>query len=324
MYLSFDEEAAGDVYVEQLERLLDRGVVPDEFMKRMLALRTIREAIREYQRAVVVPVSDAELLGVIEERKGKDILADVDYQWAEAWLQDMKLVRRLAPSTIRHHVGALARCFDWVLRRHPGALQTHPLRTLPRRYAAYGEDDKKATEGGRVDTERDRRLLEGEEERIRMILAGEKPVGRQRTLELHEQEALSLLFDLALETAMRLREMFTLEHSQVDLVQRTVFLEKTKNGDKRQVPLSSVALSRLEEYGAGSKGLLFPWWDGEIGRLAAVTSRLSRQFRRVFDAAGCDGLRFHDLRHEATCRLYERTHLSDLQIAKITGCCIPR
>jgi integrase len=30
-------------------------------------------------------------------------------------------------------------------------------------------------------------------------------------------------------------------------------------------------------------------------------------------------LRFHDLRHEATSRLYERTTLTDLQIAKITG-----
>ena len=30
-------------------------------------------------------------------------------------------------------------------------------------------------------------------------------------------------------------------------------------------------------------------------------------------------LHFHDLRHEATCRLYERTTLSDVLIAKITG-----
>jgi integrase len=34
---------------------------------------------------------------------------------------------------------------------------------------------------------------------------------------------------------------------------------------------------------------------------------------------GCDDLRFHDLRHEAVCRLYERTRLGDVQIARITG-----
>jgi integrase len=35
--------------------------------------------------------------------------------------------------------------------------------------------------------------------------------------------------------------------------------------------------------------------------------------------AGAADLRFHDLRHEATCRLYEKTKLSDVQIARITG-----
>ena len=53
--------------------------------------------------------------------------------------------------------------------------------------------------------------------------------------------------------------------------------------------------------------------------LARVSSRLSAQFGRIFDAAGCSDLVFHDLRHEATSRLYERTTLSDVQIAKITG-----
>lgn len=53
-----------------------------------------------------------------------------------------------------------------------------------------------------------------------------------------------MLFDLALETAMRLSEMLTLTTQQVDLERRTVFLEKTKNGSKRHVPMSS-ALHRL-------------------------------------------------------------------------------
>ncbi len=109
-------------------------------------------------------------------------------------------MRQLAPSTIRHPVGALARCFDWVLKMHPQALQGHPLRTLPKRYAVYGEEDRRTTDGGRADVARDRRLLEGEEGRIREVLAGERPEGRQRALELHEQEALVLLFELALET----------------------------------------------------------------------------------------------------------------------------
>lgn len=121
---------------------------------------------------------------------------------------------------------------------------------------------------------------------------------------------------------MRMREMFTLTVDQVDIEQRTIFLEKTKNGDKRQVPLSSVALSTLWRAivnldGADCK--LFPWWDGRQESLHSVTALLSQQFSRIFKAAGCDDLRFHDLRHEATSRLFERTKLSDIEIAKITG-----
>ena len=41
--------------------------------------------------------------------------------------------------------------------------------------------------------------------------------------------------------------------------------------------------------------------------------------RFVARLAKCDDLHFHDLRHEATSRLFERTTMSDLKIAKITG-----
>jgi hypothetical protein len=41
---------------------------------------------------------------------------------------------------------------------------------------------------------------------------------------------------------MRLREMFTLEKRQVDLPKRTIFLEKTKNGDRQQVPPARAVL----------------------------------------------------------------------------------
>ena len=49
-----------------------------------------------------------------------------------------------------------------------------------------------------------------------------------------------MMFDMALETAMRMREIYTLTRDQASLPKATIFLEKTKNGDKRQVPISSV------------------------------------------------------------------------------------
>jgi integrase len=230
----------------------------------------------------------------------------------------MKRGRNLSPGTIRHYVGALARCLDWGARKEH--IVANPLRLLPKRYASYTDADA-AVAKKRIDQSRDRRISAEEEQRVRAILAGEKPEGRQRALTLMHQEALICLFELAIETAMRLREMYTLSYSQVSIKDRTIYLDKTKNGDKRQVPLSSVALVALENYGLRKKGHLFPWWDGDANSevLKKTTGRLSRQFARIFDAAGCQDMRFHDLRHEATSRLYERTDLSDLEIAKITG-----
>lgn len=333
IYLTFDDEAQGDDYVERLELLLDRGIVPDEFLRRQQSLQTVGEAIRDYMRSVDISRDDESRLGVILEQRASERLAAVDYGWCEAFVQRLK-GEQLAPSTIRKHVGALARCFDWLNRRHPDALVNNPLRQLPRGYATYSDAERRSFGGGRDDTERDRRLEPGEEERIRAILKGEKPAKRQRPLELKWQGAQECLFTLGLESAMRLREMYTLTLPQVNIERKTVFLERTKNGHKRQVPLTSVAREALTRYiahvDAGTRGMagfafdggrLFPWWDGELTPLSLrrTTSVLSRQFGRVFRAAECADLRFHDLRHEATCRLYERTDWPDGKIMKVTG-----
>lgn len=326
--LTFSSEAEGDAYVARVEAMLDRGIVPPEFEEKGQAPKTLADAIRAYHKAVHVPATDGALLGVVLERYGAEKLTAISYAWTEAWVAGMKREHNLAPSTIRHYVGATARALDWLVRKSPGVLPHNPLRLLPKRYASYSGADEAGLDAGaevRVDQSRDRRIKPGEEAAIRRILCGEKPEGRQRPLALRHGDALALLFDLALETAMRMRETFTLTVDQIDLAKKTIFLDKTKNGDKRQVPLSSVALEKLGGYLLVVEGeRLFPWWDGRPEKLKDVTAGLSQQFARVFDAAGCPDLRFHDLRHEATSRLFERTNLSDLQIAKITGHKDPR
>lgn len=309
IHLTFNDEAKGDAYVAHLEKLIDAGMVPDEFSQARAPTVTVGHAIHAYLDAVHVSHDDAKLLGVLDKRIGGTRLEAVNYSWAEEWVAGLRI--DMSPATVRHYVGALARCFDWLVRHGKSMLVANPLRQLPKRYAVAM---------GKADVERDRRLHAGEEPNILAIMAGQKPEGRERPLELRHGDSLLLLFNLALETAMRMREMFTLSPDQVDLAKKTIFLDKTKNGDKRQVPLSSVALALLAPY-AGADGLIFPWWDGDTSKasLHKTTALLSAQFARIFNAAGCPDLRFHDLRHEATSRLFERTKLSDIQIAKITG-----
>ncbi len=250
----------------------------------------------------------------------------------------------LTPATIRHRIGALRRCLDWHVIA--GNLPLNPLKLLPERYATYNDTERAAVEDAPpADNSRDRRLEPGEEEGIRLVLANDpdylKALGVERGIDPASQAPMTLLFDLALETAMRMRETFTLSWDQVDIEKRTIFLDKTKNGDSRQVPLSSVALATLCEERRNNGGIMAGNRRNDGGKLAAIfplfwngytsaawlrkaSARLSGRWRTIARLAKCDDLHFHDLRHEATSRLFERTKLSDLKIAKITGHRDPR
>lgn len=309
--LTFRDEVEGDEYVAKLEKLLDAGIVPDEFKAKRDAILVLGQAIDQYVEAVHITGDDVRLLETLHKQLRELSIDQITYPWAEGWIAGMR-DSGLSPSTIRHYVGALARCLDWLVRRSGTMLAANPLRMLPKRYAT--------TAGGKKDVERDRRLQEGEEARILAVLNRVKPEGRERPLDLPEADALRLMFTLALETAMRMREIYTLSWAQIDLKKSTIFLERTKNGDSRQVPLSSVALKALKAF-KQKTGQLFPWVEegADEAALRTITNRLSHQWQRIFSAAGCDDLRFHDLRHEATSRLFERTNLSDIEISRVTG-----
>lgn len=338
-YFTFDLEADAVKYGQHLEALLDSGIVPPELVDVVKQYSTIGDVVRKYLVERHVAAGDAEDLGVMLTRIGGVKLQSVNYKWVESWLGEMKRVSNLAPSTIRHRIGALARCFDWAITQGVPELAPNPLRLLPKGYSTYTPSDRafvQETAGMEVkfNTERDRRLNPGEEERIRSVMNRDKPDGRERAFSLRSQAAIECMFDLAVETAMRMRETYTVRVSAIDLAQRTIFLPKTKNGKVRQVPLSSVALASIERYvehvrdgTRGMKGFslkddrLFPWWDGrlDVAYLRATTTSLSQQYARIFEAAGCPDLNYHDLRHEATSRFFERTQLSEFEIMKITG-----
>lgn len=321
LYLTFSTEVEGDAFAKKLEALLDRGIIPTEYQATS-KVTTVASLIDMYLREGHIKDKDQQVLGTIFNSVGKTPLNLIDANWVDGWITDMKRIDKLAPSTIRAKVGALARCTDWGMRKSLLLMPDHPLRSLRVGYAQYTELDTALAGVKREDIERDRRLEPGEFEKIQAtILAGVLP-RTQRPYKLEHTVALGLLVTLAVESAMRLREMFTLSTDQVDMAKKTIFLDKTKNGSKRQVPMTSVTLQALKDYMRDLPlGPLFPWWNGTFDKkhLATVSDYLSNLFGEIAKTAECDGLLFHDLRHEATSRIYERTQLSDLQISKITG-----
>jgi integrase len=200
-------------------------------------------------------------------------------------------------STIRQALAILSKLFtlavrDWGMEslRNPVALVSKP----------------KAGKG------RERRLEAGEEERL--MLAG--------TPEMRN------VIKLALETAMRRGELVNLSWNDIDLKRKSAVLYETKNGETRSIPLSPKALKILqgiqagqregeeqrgeEQREGGGKGEVFP-------EFAQNPKKITREMNETCRRAGIVGLRFHDLRHEATSRLFENTDLDLMEIRAITG-----
>lgn len=322
IYMTFASEQEGDAYAARLQALLDNGIVPAEHRIEGRVL-TIGDLDREYQREAHPSPKDVGALAVVVRQVGSDPLRVISADWVDQWISAMKRVEHLAPASIRARVGALARCTDWGMRKGYLTMPDHPFRSLPIGYAQYSEGDQAKAGVRRVDEERDRRLERGEHEAILAAIDAGELERKRKPRPLPDKGALRLLYLLALESAMRMREMYTLRVAQVDLPKRTIFLDKTKNGDKRQVPTTSIARqllqAHIDERGLSEDDLLFPWWNGEEKALPAMSDFLSKIFAELFEQAGCPDLRFHDLRHEATSRLFERTQLSETQIMKITG-----
>jgi integrase len=117
------------------------------------------------------------------------------------------------------------------------------------------------------------------------------------------------VFELAIETSMRRGEILSLEWKHVDLKNLTATLSDTKNGESRCVPLSRSAIKAFKSQKRGiGKGKVF----------SITKSQLRDAWEAARDTAGIQNIRFHDLRHEATSRLFEKG-LNVMEAASVTG-----
>ena len=119
------------------------------------------------------------------------------------------------------------------------------------------------------------------------------------------QVAVAML--LALETAMRAGEMLGLTWDDVHLQAQYVSLPKTKNGDQRDVPLSTRAVELLALMVGVDKSAVF----------TITSASLDALFRKVRDACQIHNLHFHDTRATALTNLSKR--LDVLELARMVG-----
>ena len=150
---------------------------------------------------------------------------------------------------------------------------------------------------------RDRRLESGEEEKL-----------------LSSSGELRRIIILALETGMRRGEILDIKKSHIDFARQTLLIPLTKTDTPRTIPLSSRAIAALREQLRGSENVI----PIEETALFSYTARgLSGAFLRLCRRHKLENLHFHDLRHEATSRFFEKG-LNPVEVATITGHKDPR
>ena len=285
---TFDTRARAEVWARRIEGDMDRGV----FISRAEADNTtLAEALARYQKEV-----SSQKRGAVQEASVAALLASGplgqriigSLQGKDlAKYRDTLLAEGYSPITIKRRLALLSHLYKVASREWGmgGLVNPVPNVSIPRTQNA-----------------RDRRLVGDEQARL---LAAAAAYGGE----------IGPLITWAIETAMRRGEIAAMRWEHLDRKARVLLIPETKNGTPRRVPLSVAALAVLDglprRMGHAAHNV-----DGRVWGMRPDS--ISQAFERVCGAAGIEGLTFHDLRHEATSRLFEKG-LNPMQVAAITG-----
>jgi integrase len=279
---TFDTRAQAEIWAERIERELHIG---NDTIPNVAAEPTLAEALERYEREIT------------KDKKSHEQERRRIAQWCRRPLSKLKL-SKLSP---QHFVTFRNERINAGTKRSTVrldlALISH-LFTIARKEWGMGYLANPITDVRQLkaDKWRDRRLSAEEFERF------------ERALDSGYNRVIAINIRFALETAARKGELLKLLWRDIDLKRRVMTLRDTKNGDDRRVPLTQKAIELLEQ---------LPRGDGE--RVFRTTSdAITAAWRRIVLRAEIEDFRYHDLRHEATSRLFERG-LEIMEVQRITG-----
>lgn len=283
---TFDSHADASAWARDQERAIDRAELPTN--SRELRSYTVSDLLERYEREITVQKRGADQerskLRVIRSHHISKATLDKVSGAMVAQYRDKRLMT-VSGSTVRRELAILQHCFE-VARKEWGLMvPNNPVRqiTLP----SPGKS-------------RQRRLTTED------LKTFWQAVDRARACWVKP------LVILAIETGMRRGELLSIRWNDIDLNARLINLTRTKNGYERTVPLSPVALRIL-----GS----LPHQADHVFPLKPFAVR--QGWDRLVKRAGVRDLRFHDLRHEAVSRLFEKG-LTVPEVAMVSGHRDPR
>ncbi len=211
-----------------------------------------------------------------------------------AEFRDERLAEGKANNTVRLELALLSHMYTIAIKEWSLGLTANPVLNIRKPSPGQGRN----------------RRLNGDEE-VRLLKACDE----------HSNPFLGWIVRIALYTSMRKSEITSLTREQINLEKRTIFLPDTKNGSVRTVPLTNKAYLVVKEALSHpirpiDTNLIFCGEPGKDGKRKPYV--INRIWVAALERAEITGLRFHDLRHEATSRFVE-AGLSDQEVASITG-----
>ena len=277
---SFTTKPDAERWARKIESQIDQGIYIDTAEAQRI---TIVDIIERYRLAVTPKKKGAKQegyrLNVIKRTKLSHLTLAKIRSADIVKFRDERLIVAAA-NTVKNELNTLSAIFEYA-RCELGLIATNPCTAVKRPTLPNG---------------RKRRLLPGEEDALLSACRSSRAW------------YLSSIVILALETGARLGELTKLNFKDIDLNRAVAHLRDTKNGDDRVIPLSKTALECLRAMPRSIDGRL----------IGAQTESVKQAFRAAVKRSGIVDLHFHDMRHEAVSRLFERG-LNVMEVASISG-----
>ena len=115
---------------------------------------------------------------------------------------------------------------------------------------------------------------------------------------------LSFFIVFAIYTGMRMGEILALTWAGVDLFRRTVTVFRSKNGERRTIPVNTTVLDLLKGKYAAHLGTIDIVFHSD-SHTPLDGSNIRRALTTALDSAKIQDLHFHDLRHTFATRMVQ-------------------
>lgn len=132
------------------------------------------------------------------------------------------------------------------------------------------------------------------------------------------KEWLKGLVVFALNTGMRMAEIFRLKWQHVDMTRKTVTILESKNGQPRVLPLNQRAMSVLQEISRKTKIANIEGYVFTKDGLPVKKEQIQYYFLKAVKQAKIPHCRFHDLRHTFATRLVQ-SGVDLYKVSKLLG-----